>query len=331
MGWARCTILRDLDKRGPKMTSTDETAISDTGERQLYRLHVRPDGDPDAAFAYCLRHHVLGTGWGTTRWGDSTRCPAGWDDYLELAREIWSDRKFAPVQWLHDAPDHSLVWTRDPQGIYYLAQLSGAWEYRDASENRELDLNNVRPADIVAVPGAEGGVPGAVVRAFSGPGWAFCRLWDIGARLYSEYLFASLTGRPSPAWSPSAFDVIDTLLDPLDVEDLVTAYLQATRSLIALPTRRSSSTIAYEYTLRDAITGQVYAVQVKTGDTEVPVHKLSVEGDLKWIIFSARRKYPPVLPAHVEAVGLDDLIQFTQVRPHALPPVTSMWLSFCGN
>ena len=64
------------------------------------------------------------------------------------------------------------------------------------------------------------------------------------------------------------------------------AYLQATRGLIALPTRRSSSTIAYEYTMRDAITGQVYAVQVKTGDTEVPVHKLSAEGDLKWIIFS---------------------------------------------
>ena len=69
------------------------------------------------------------------------------------------------------------------------------------------------PAEIVAAPGAEGGVPGAVVRAFSGPGWAFCRLWDTGARLYTRIsLRGPKPGRPSPAWSPSAFDVIDTLL-----------------------------------------------------------------------------------------------------------------------
>jgi hypothetical protein len=75
--------------------------------------------------------------------------------------EIWSDREFAPVRRLHDATEHSLVWTRDPYGIYYLAQLNGAWEYRDAGRNRDVDLNNVRSAEIVAVAGAEAGVPGA--------------------------------------------------------------------------------------------------------------------------------------------------------------------------
>jgi hypothetical protein len=310
------------------MASDRATAVTDTAEMQLFRLHVRPDGDPDAAFAYCLKHGVLGTGWGTTRWGEPPSVPRAWPEYLAQARKIWTDRQFAPVRWFEAAPEGSLVWTRNPEGIYYLARFAAPWEYRDSQENRELDLNNVRPAQIVLVPGAEGGVPGAVVRAFSGRGWAFCRLWDDGARRYSEYLFASLTGGAPPSWVPEPLDIIDSLLDPYDVEDLVTAYLQATRGWIALPTRYSSSTIAYEYTLRDPQNGHVYAVQVKTGDAVVPVEQLSAEGNLKWVIFSARRRYPDKLPSHVAALEMDALIEFMLAQPFALPPVTSAWLSF---
>lgn len=298
---------------------------------ELYRLHIRPAGDAQAAFDYCVAHGVLGTGWGTTRWGDPTRTPKDWDEYLALARELWSDKEFGPVRAFHDANTGSLVWTRDPHGIYYLTRLTAPWEYRDDELNRTLDLNNVRRATIVAVPGADGAVPGAVVRAFSGPGQAFRRVPDPGAGVYSAYLFARLTGAPPPAWTPTVVDVLDSLLDPFDVEDLVAAYLQAERGLIALPARRNASTLAYEYTLRDPANGQIYAVQVKTGDAPVPTDELASTEGLRWIVFSARERYPSKLPTHVEAIAPATMIEFMTKRPNALPPVVSTWLALVAE
>jgi hypothetical protein len=301
---------------------------SQMSEPQLYRLHVRPDGDAEQAFRYCVRESVLGTGWGTTRWADPTLVPSDWDSYLSLAKGTWTDRAFAPVRWLHYAPTGSLVWTRDSHGIYYLARLTGDWEYRDEPENRKLDLNNVRPAELFPVPGAEAAVPGAVVRAFSGRGWAFCRLWDENARRYSAYLYAELGNTAPPSWRPTPAEIVASLLDPLDVEDLVSSYLQARRGLIALPTRHNKSTLAYEYTLRDPSDGQVFAVQVKTGGASVPVESLSSEGGLRWIVFSPTTQYAGTLPPHVETIELEELLHFMASQPHALPPVTSTWLAF---
>jgi hypothetical protein len=235
------------------------------------------------------------------------------------------------VRRLHDATEHSLVWTRDPYGIYYLARLNGAWEYRDAGRNREVDLNNVRSAEIVAVAGAEAGVPGAVVRAFSGPGQAFRRVDDRSAAIYSHQLFARLTGKHQAAWLVSVAEVLDSFLDPFDVEDLVAAYLQDDRGLIALPARARSGKLAYEYTLRDPTDGQVFAVQVKTGNAPVRTDQLADTEGLRWIIFSARKRYPNSLPVHVEAIDPNAMISFMKERPNALPPLVTGWLAFAHD
>jgi hypothetical protein len=298
------------------------------GATELYRLHVRPAGNPQDTFRYCLEEGVLGTGWGTTAWGKPNERPATWDDYLRLARAIWLERKFAPVRWFHDAKEGALVWTRDPHGIYYLAQLVGGWEYRDEDVNRQLDLNNVRPVEIFPIAHADAAVPGAVVRSFSGRGQAFRRVHSAAATAYSHRLFAQLAGKPRVAWTPTPHEILDSLLDPFDVEDLVAAYLQVELGLVALPTRGDRSKLAYEYTLRDPHSGQVFAVQVKTGDAEVPVGELSDAAGLKWMIFSARKRYHAPLPPHVSAIDPEAVINFMERRSNALPPVVSRWLTF---
>jgi hypothetical protein len=271
-----------------------------------------------------MDNEVLGTGWGT-HWGD-LRPPLDWNDYLSLAREIWPKTEHRPVIWFHDAAVGSLVWTRSTTGIYYLARLTGEWEYRDSEQNRTVDVSNVRRAKIVAVAGAEAAAPGAVVRAFSGPGRAFSRVHDRGAALYSEYLFARLTDEPVPDWHPDLREVLDSLLGPFDVQDLVAAYLQAERGYIALPARQRDSTIAYEYILRQPDDGHLVAVQVKTGDSWINTDTLPSTGGLRWFVFSTRGRYPSKLPSHVEAIELADLLRFVRERPNALPPVTDFWL-----
>ena len=276
-----------------------------------------------------MDNQVLGTGWGT-HWGP-LRPPDGWDDYLQLAQEIWPKTEHWPVIWLHDALVGSLVWTRSPKGIYYLARLTGEWEYRDSEQNRTLDISNVRPAKIVAVAGAEAAAPGAIVRTFSGPGRAFCRVHSDEAARYSEYLFATLTGEPAPSWRPSTWEILDSLLGPFDVQDLVAAYLQAQCGYIALPARYKDSTIAYEYILRHPSDGHTVAVQVKTGDEWINTAALPNDGGLRWIVFSARQCYPAQHPSYVEALDPNDLMEFMHNQPNALPPVAGFWLNLTSS
>ncbi len=74
--------------------------------------------------------------------------------------------------------------------------------------------------------------------------------------------------------------MLDTLLSPFDVQDLVAAYLQASRGWLLFPSRLSDSTAAYEYVLRDPGTGHSYAVQVKTGDSPIELGGFAVAGGL---------------------------------------------------
>lgn len=146
----------------------------------------------------------------------------------------------------------------------YLAQFTGPWEYRDDPVLDDLDLTNIRPARIENL-GGETEVPGAAVRLFSTQEQAFCAVSDPCAARYSALTWARRTGQPYD-WRLSLDEILDTLLSPFDVQDLVAAYLQAERAWLLSPSRLSDSTAAYEYVLRDPATGHSHAVQVKTGD-----------------------------------------------------------------
>jgi hypothetical protein len=127
------------------------------------------------------------------------------------------------------------------------------------------------------------------------------------------------------------WEILDSLLGPFDVQDLVAAYLQAERGYIALPARYKDSTIAYEYILRHPSDGHTVAVQVKTGDEWIDTTALPNTGGLQWIVFSARQSYPAQRPSHVEALDPNDLMEFMHNRPNALPPVAGFWLKLTSS
>jgi hypothetical protein len=293
------------------------------GPPPLYRLHLRTAGDHSGVVRFCLDSGRLAMGWGPTRWL-GTRTPKDWEDYLALSADEWSRRQLSSVYALRNAPEGSLVWTRDTEGVYYLSQLTGEWEYIDTERARELDVNNSRPAHIVEV-GAEAEVPGAVVRRFSRQGSTLQRVHDRGAAMYSAWLFAQAVGGSRPGWAPSLQEILDSLLGPFDVQDLVAAYLQVERGYIALPARQTDNTIAYEYVLRHPDDGHLAAVQVKTGDADIDLSTLSNTGDLRWFVFSSRERYRGEMPSFAEAIAPEAIVAFLRDRSNALPPVAERW------
>ena len=246
-----------------------------------------------------------------------------WTKYIRWAESQWPRRDTGNPTRLRDAD--GLVWTRTADGIYFLAQFTGPWEYRRGEPYDALDLNNVRPARIEQI-GDETHVPGGVVRRFSRQGQAFCRVWDDSAARYSALIWARRTGDRYD-WQPTLEDVLDALLSPFDVQDLVAAYLQAERGWLLFPSRLSDSTAAYEYVLRDPSSGHSYAVQVKTGDSPIDLSALTQAVDLKgWVVFSPRRAYRGRRPRHVEELASSDLLAFMRDRRTALPPIVDTWV-----
>lgn len=288
----------------------------------LYKINLKTNAaDRAALVGYCLDNSVVGVGWGAHYFREDL--PSRFDDYYAGVEEKWGSKSTGPVRWLHDADVGSLVWFRDLKGNYYLARLTGDWRLLHGDEAEALDLANVRDVDYALV-GSEAGVPGAVIRGYAAPRqWAFSHVNDDGAQAYSALLAHELLGCDLPDIDLSASSVLSSLLGPLDVEDLVAAFLQDTRGYIALPARHARSTQAYEYVLKHREDGHVAVVQVKTGGATVPVGTLDERTADRWFVYSDSEQD---LPDFVERISRESLIDFMESGSMCLPPIIEVWM-----
>jgi hypothetical protein len=89
-----------------------------------------------------------------------------------------------------DAEQGSFVWTRDPDGLYWLGRISSPYFYDSRADAVSVDLVHVRECDWLPTPLLEPNVPAAVVATFRRGGRNFQqthaptvgsesqRLWD---------------------------------------------------------------------------------------------------------------------------------------------------------
>lgn len=287
-------------------------------------MWLKTAGDRSQIERTCLKDNLLGMGWGYRWRSEPPPREVTWKKYFDWASSQWLGRDVANVARFRDA--EGLVWTRTADGIYYLAKFVGEWEYRRGHPFDDLDLNNTRRA-LIAKIGSEMEVPGAVVRRFSRQGQTFCQVHDESAARYSALLWSRCTGERYD-WRPTPEEVLDTLLSPFDVQDLVAAYLQSERGWLLFPSRLSDSTAAYEYVMRDpAGDGSSYAVQVKTGDATIRLANLWEAPGLKgWVVFSPRDAYSGRCPSHVEQLDSAEILRFMASRRSVLPPIVDTWM-----
>lgn len=288
----------------------------------LYKINLKTDAADRAALVdYCLENSFIGVGWGPHYFRDDR--PRDFDDYYAGVIETWGSKSTGPVRWLHDAAIGSLVWFRDLKGNYYLGRLTGEWRPLHGPESERLDLANLRDIDYALI-GSEAGVPGAVIRGYAAPKqWAFSHVNDDGARAYSALLAHELLGCDRPDIELTASSVLSSLLGPLDVEDLVAAFLQDTRGYIALPARHGRTKQAYEYVLKHREDGHVAVVQVKTGGATVPVATLDERTADRWYVYTDSDQE---LPGFVERISREALVDYMQSQSMCLPPVIEVWM-----
>lgn len=97
----------------------------------------------------------------------------------QLVREPGElDRLGHRVARFADVAEGSFVWTRDPDGLFWLGRLTGPYFYDDDDNAAAVDLVHVRNCDWQAEPLLEPEVPAAVVATFRRGGRNFQQTHD---------------------------------------------------------------------------------------------------------------------------------------------------------
>jgi hypothetical protein len=271
---------------------------------------------------HCRSRGLAALGWGVRRKGSR-------DVVLQQIQEEYPGTPRHTVQRFMDAQDGSLIWTLHTDGTYCIGKFVGPWYYDDTSAAADLDCYQVRPVEWAPTKLDVSQVPGAVIRAFSGRGSSFSRIHDPGARRYSHFRFEVLMGRTTRVPSSTPEEVLQSLLHPWDVEDLVALYLQVVRKFLILPASRQTGTAGYEYVLIDLNSRRQVIVQVKTGDSSVDLVRLaSAAGSERLAIaFSTRGLYKGQ-DSRVEKLTNQEILKFMEDYRSILPDKIRGWLDY---
>ncbi len=293
---------------------------------RVARLHLRTTHkgiDHVAIENWCLREEP--DGWAGVGWGlwDQAFDGIGWQEYAaerERRREDLNDS----VKRLHDSRSRSLVWTRRRDSSYWLGQLTGEWQYRDDDEAHAVDMFNVRPCRWREV-GTQDAVPGIIVSNFN-RSKTLNPVANRAAILYSERIYRQLTGElDQGAPAPDPRDVVESLLGALDLEDLVAAYLQDAHDFVLVS--RGSSTVGYEYVLRNRRTGRRAVATVKSAREPVDLDALPSDPDVDVWAYAVSGHAVGRDRSGVRWISTEDLIDFMTRRRLILPDQVQRWLS----
>lgn len=290
---------------------------------QLWRIHIRPGGgqaNPTLSYALCLRENVIGVGWQVEKDQDVPLIP---DEYLRLGANFygdeWGSGRSAVGLLLHMEVNDP-VWMRSPQGIYHLCRVNGPWEYRDRPDNKDADIVNVRPVEIVQV-GVETNVPGKVIACFRASR-TIQRIRDDTALEASQRIWSKLTGGTIEPLS--ANHDIFSLISAKECEDLVYVYLQM-QGWIVYPAQRQSDTLAYEFVLRHRDDFREAVVQVKTGWSPIDLGSLPSSVDVAFA-FQPNNYCIGQNPKAI-VIGRDEILRFISTHRKLVPSTISIWMT----
>lgn len=302
----------------------DTPVIDSAQPGMIWRAKLRslkPGVDHREQLQHCLDGSLIAIGWGA-------ELPTGssLDDVCRTIEQnpapSWGRRAAGTVRRFGAETNvGEFIWTRDTEAHYRVCRIAGPYRFDASPKAARVDSYQVLPVDWAADPLDDLDVPGAVVRAFVGSSDSFSRIHDRSARLLTPYLWEKLHGCELPRIRITRREVLESVLDPYDVEDLVYLWLQVARGYVALPRSRRPDTPAYEWTMINRSTHRKGIVQVKTGQTEVDIDELAgvADADTDTYAFSTTGAYNGDRARLTEIITSKDLLQMAADEPYILP------------
>ncbi len=291
----------------------------------VFRLHVRPQGgatDVKTTFDYCLRNKLLGVGWRVNDLENTT----DWNAYYSEAKKIHENLNVCKYikKWVGKG---DLIWTRDQNAQYYLAQVQSGWEYFATEEAREkdIDIANIFRCDIQKIE--LDSVPGKVIACFR-PTRTFQEIADSKAVEFSKYLWNEFTDNKYPIDNNRCSDVF-MMLDSEEMEDVIFLYLQSLGWYV-LPNSRKLDTMRFEFLLVNSTTFEKGLMQVKTGEVVINQDEYKDVSD-KVFLFQSNEKYSGTASKNINCISRDDVYNFLKNSVNWLPKTISKKLQLAIN
>ena len=295
----------------------------------LYRLHLKfaadsHGGSREEAINFCLENNFLAIGWSYLYKDNNIK---NLNDYLNAVKHQSGEKS---VKTFASLCINDLIWTRDLLGVYYLCRVISAPEiYNDYT--REIGC-------IVKVQIHEVGtnVPGFIVSRFSQPlSGTIQRIKDETIIDYSMFLFNQKANQAvySDIKKPN-YDLCK-MLHPLDLEELVIAYLQIKYDyyLSKNSVARGDTTIKIECELypRNTNNNQSAVLQVKNGNgwADPDSFKEYVQMGKKVFLYFANQNYGDEIDGIVY-IKTEELYEFAHVYKSLLPSCLQFWIEFCN-
>lgn len=97
------------------------------------------------------------------------------------------------IERFRDVDRGSLVWTRDPDGLYWLGRITGPYFYDADEAAAAVDLVHVRECRWLTAPLLEPSVPAAVIATFRRGGRNFQQTHDAAVGAESMRLWKNLS------------------------------------------------------------------------------------------------------------------------------------------
>lgn len=303
-------------KRKAKMTDKDI---------YLWRATIKTASQDGRAFEFCQQNNILGVGWCLRDSIDQPYVPASIEECEKLGREQYdSSRGFVvSIHALKEMAVDDLIWTRH-NGIYYLCRVLSTWKYNCDAAHVYEDVINYVDVEFHEIGTVEM-VPGKIVNSFRARS-ALQRITDDIQLRFSEHLYNAITGTQFyPECSIKKEEILD-FLQPEDVEEAVSLYLQLEKGYLIYSSTNKLDTQTYELVAVAKDGSHKAYPQVKTGN-------VSLDGnDYKGLLSNGDKVFLfTVNGAYYNTSGMDiidkkALIDFIYGHKSIMPGRIRQWL-----
>ncbi len=291
----------------------------------LWRTTVKTGSQDGKAFEFCLQNNILGVGWCLRNTDGTPYIPPSIEECEKKGREQYdSCRGFVvSIHALKEMAVDDLIWTRH-NGVYYLCRVLSTWKYNCDAAHIYEDVINYVDVEFHEIGTVEM-VPGKVVNSFRASA-ALQRIKGDVPLKYSEHLYNTITGTQFyPDCAVKKEEILD-FLQPEDVEEVVSLYLQLEKGYLLYSSTNKLDTQTYEFVAVARDGSHKAYPQVKTGKTPLDgshYKELTANGD-KVFLFTVEGEYKNT--AGMDIIDRKALIDFIYGHKSIMPGRIRQWL-----
>lgn len=291
----------------------------------IWRLNLKPGNakSHQEAFEYCIDNGIIGGGWGLEDEPYCSNVKLVFDDHLNRRinsigkDDQWSVNTLKPFfNAMNRIQKNDLVWIRN-NGIYYICRIDGEWQYDSNQLLKKHDIYNFYQADIQEV-GTLDFVPGKVANSFI-PSRTLQAVYGDDIKEYSKRVYNSKSSSPIYNVSKVSLKYSLDLLQPEDLEELISLYLQVEKGYLLYSSTNKVDTQTYEFVMVKNDGSHRAYTQVKSGNSNIldgnDYIKL-VNPDIMYIYSSECINYDNQFTVRITD---DDLLIFVKIHESILP------------